>query len=49
MVLDSFRKEFDIYNPETKQTLKVEMTLLDYIKYRQMEELIQAILRLKHG
>lgn len=50
MVEDTFRKEFDIYDPETEQVIKITMSVGDYIKYRQMQDLITALRGLnRHG
>ena len=42
MVAASTIKTFKIYNPETDTTIDIDMTILDYIKYVQMNELINA-------
>jgi hypothetical protein len=43
MVEDTLRKEFDILDPETETIIKITMSLQDYLKYRQMRDLITAI------
>jgi hypothetical protein len=47
MVEDTFRKEFDILDPETNAIIKVTMSIADYIKYRQMNDLINKLRRVR--
>jgi hypothetical protein len=47
MVAATIIKTFQIKDYETGQTFDIEMSILDYIKYRQINELIKAIRRVK--
>ena len=46
MVSSDTIKSFQVKDFDTDTIFTIEMTILDYMKFRQMEQLIQAV---KHG